>query len=281
MGGIKGARAIAKVCRYQLSLQLHDLRTKGILLVVFFYLGGMISPLKSFGQTIGQGVSPWVFPILMNDTVCSMIVFLFWCFLVCDIPFRNEGYLYYAGRAGKRKWICGEILFLFVFSGIYVVSINLILWIHSLTRLTFTLEWGKTLGTLAYTDAVFQFPMPFSFPVTLMSSMSPLSATVFSGILVWLAAFLLGLSIFIVNWGLKCSAGIAFGMFWVFLDLTVSNLLDFKWWRYSPVSLTKLSMIMGSYRFLTPLWAILFLAGGTLVFILAILVITRLRKGIE
>lgn len=281
MGGIKGIRSVSIVCGYQLSLQLHDLRTKALFLVAFFYLGGMMSPVKSFGQSIGQGISPWLFPILMNDIVCSMIIFCLWCFLVCDIPFRNEGYLYYAGRAGKVKWICGEILFLFIFSGVYIIGINLILWLQSLTRLTFTLEWGKTLGTLAYTDASYQFPMPFSFPATLMSGMSPLIATILSVVLAWMVAFLLGLSIFFINWGFKTSVGIVFALFWIFLDLTVCNILDLKWWRYSPVSLAKISMLMGSYRFLTPLWSFLFLTGVILVLLLAILTITRLRKGIE
>jgi len=260
---------------------MNEIRTKVVFLMIFLYLGGMISPLKDFAGHINQGISIWTFPILMNDLVCSFIVFCFWCFLICDAPFRNEGYLYFAGRAGKRNWIYGELLFLFIFSGIYILVVNFFLLLHSLPKLTLTMEWGKTLGTLAYTDAASQFAIPFSLPATMMSSMSPVTATVLSFILAWWIAFLLALSIFAINWCLKTSLGVVFGLFWVFLDLTVYNVLDGVWWRYSPVTFAKISMLTGRYSYLTPEWAILFLTCTLLILLLLIFVYTRIRKGIE
>ena len=70
-------------------------------------------------------------------------------------------------------------------------------------------------------------------------------------------------------------------MFWIFLDLTAENLLNHQWLRFSPVSLSRMSNLMGRYHYLTPAWAILF-SGGILVLMIAVIhIVTKRRKGIE
>lgn len=278
---LDNAKCIYKVCRYQLILQLHDTKTWIIFLIILLYLNSIMSPLREFAETIGQGITPWLLPVLTNDMVCSMIIFSLWCFMVCDTPFQNQGYLYYAGRAGKINWLSGELTFLFLFSGIYLLAINIFLIVLSLPYAVFSAEWGKTLGTLAYTSASAEFYMLFSFPVTLMSSMEPLEATILSFLLTWLALFWLALCIFFINRISRSSFGAAAGLIFVFLDLTIYNVMDWKWWRFSPISVSKSARLSGRYPFLTSEWAILFLTGSIFFMIISILVLAKLKKGIE
>lgn len=277
----KHIRSVCKVCGYQFSLQMREVRTGVIFLILFFYLSGNLAPLKEFADYIEQGISPWLFPIFMNDMVCSLVIFCLWCFLVCNAPFQHPGYLYYAGRAGKRNWLLGEMLFLFGFSGFYLAVVQLFFLILCGTRLTFTMEWGKTLGTLAYTSLPADFYIPFSLPATMMSSLTPLESFVLSFLLSWLAVFWLALCIFFINWVFRTSLGVGVGLLAVFMDITVYNVSDWSWWRFSPVSVAKLSRLSGRYEFLTPGWAILFLTGSSLFMITALCVFAKLRKGIE
>lgn len=278
---VKNIRRVGKVCGYQMALQFHEARTRAVFLILFLYLWGILSPVKEFAAVIDQQLSPWFFVVLMNDTVCSMIVFCLWCFLICDVPFRNDSYLYYAGRAGKMGWIWGEILFLFVFSGVFLLVVYIFTVILSIPRLDVTLEWGKVLGTLAYTDASFQFPVPVSFPVTVMSGIAPPKAALISFLLAWLAVFLLGMSVLFFNWCFRSSLGAAAGLFWIFLDITAENILDHRWLRFSPVSLSRLSNLMGRYQYLTPVWVLAFSGGILLLLTAVICVVTRRRKGME
>ena len=281
MDRMKKIRRIGKICGYQMTLQFQETRTKAVFLILFLYLWGILSPVKDFAALIDQKISPWFLVVLMNDAVCPLIVFSLWCFLICDTPFCNGSYLYYAGRSGKISWIWGEILFLFSFSGIYMAATYLFTLILSIPRLSFTWEWGKVLGTLAYTDASYQFPVPVSFPVTVMSGMEPPAAAAITFLLTWMSAFLLGISVLFVNWCFHSSMGAGAGLFWIFLDLTAENLLNHQWLRFSPVSLSRMSNLMGRYHYLTPAWAILF-SGGILVLMIAVIhIVTKRRKGIE
>lgn len=281
MGGINRIKSVMCICKYQMEIQYKDLRTRAVFLMLFLYMGGLLSPLRDFSKMIDQGISLWLFPVFTNDMVCSMILFCFWCILVCDTPFRNKGYLYYVGRTGKLIWMFGQLLFLLVFSAIYMFSIQIFSMILSLPHLIFTAEWGKTLGTLAYTDASLSFPMPFSLPGSLMSAMSPLEATVYSMLLAWMAAFLLGTVILAINYIGKTTIGAVCAIALVLFDITVNNVLDWIWLRYSPVSLTRLSLLMGRFTYINAAWALKFLTGITLITIGAVLICVKTRKGLE
>lgn len=281
MAGINRIRSIWRISVCQMKLQMCETRTKAAFLMLFLYLSGILSPLRDFAEEIGEKVAPWLFPVFTNDLVCSMVIFCLWCFLICDAPFRNKGYLYYVGRSGKVTWLAGQMLFLFLFSAIYLFSIQMFSMLLLGTDLIFTPEWGKVLGTLAYTDAAFVYPMPFSLPVTVMSAMLPWEAAILSFFLAWAVAFLLGVGILMINYIGKTSVGAAIAIGWVLLDITINNLLDGIWLRYSPVSLSKISMLRGMYVYLTPAWALKFTGWVTLAMAAAILICAKLRKGLE
>lgn len=274
-------RIIVKVCSYQLSLQRKELKTKILFLLLFLYIAGIMSPVREFAVTVGERIAPWGFSILLNDLVIPFVIYSLWCIMVCEAPFQNEGYLYFAGRAGKVNWIFGEILFLIVYSGIFVLTVAVFPVICVLPQTTITSSWGKVWTTLAYTDAAGQFSIPFQLPQSLMSDSTPLKAFLISLLLVWWVSFLLAMIIFMINWIFRTKIGVAVAWLFVFFDLTVYNIMDLQLGAYSLISLSKLSKLTGRPPNFSVQWTLLFLSVFTIGMMLLITVYTLKRKGIE
>ncbi|WP_230399519.1 hypothetical protein [Novisyntrophococcus fermenticellae] len=241
----------------------------------------MMSPVREFSKAMNQGISLWMFPVLMNDMIVSFITFSLWCIMVCEAPFKNEGYLYLVGRAGKENWVLGEILFLVLFSGVFTFGLVLSTFIFSLPRLDFTLNWGKVIGTLAYTDASTEFSIPFSFPISMMSNAAPLKTMLLSILLVWWVAFLLSAFIFTINLVFKTKLGVAFSCFLVFFDLTIYNIMDLQIGRYSLTAMSRLSNLTGRAPDFSVRWALYFLMILTIGLVFMSIICTKHRKGIE
>lgn len=274
-------KIIFRVCRYQLSLQSKDMKTKVFFLLLFLYIAGLMSPVREFAGAVGERIAPWGFVILFNDLVVPFVMFSLWCIMVCEAPFQNDGYLYLAGRAGKVNWFFGELLFLIAYSGIFVLAVAVFSVICGLPRVAFIGNWGKVWTTLAYTDASQQFAVPFQFPQSLMSESAPLKALLLSLLLVWWVAFLLGVIVFMVNWIFRTKIGIAVAWLLVFFDLTVYNILDLQLGSYSLISLCKLSKLTGRPPNFSIHWGVIFLSVLTIGTIILTTVYTMKRKGIE
>jgi len=274
-------KKIVRVCRYQLSLQSKDMKTKVFFLLLFLYIAGLMSPVREFAGVVGERIAPWGFIILFNDLVIPFVIFSLWCIMVCEAPFQNDGYLYFAGRSGKVNWFFGEILFLTVYSGIFVLTIAVFSIVCGLPYVTFIGNWGKVWTTLAYTDAAEQFSIPFQLPQSLMSDSTPLKALLLSILLVWWVAFLLAVTVFMINWIFRTKIGVAVAWLLVFFDLTIYNILDLQLGSYSVISLSKLSKLTGRPPNFSVHWAILFLSVFTIGTIVLTTVYTMKRKGIE
>lgn len=274
-------KKIVRICRYQLSLQSKDMKTKVFLLLLFLYISSLMSPVREFAGAVGERIAPWSFTILFNDQVIPFVIFSLWCIMVCEAPFQNDGYLYLAGRVGKVNWVWGGILFLSIYSGIFVLIIAVFSIACGLPYITFIGNWGKVWTTLAYTDAAEQYSVPFQLPQSLMSDSTPLKAWLLSLLLVWWIAFLLAVTVFMVNWIFSIKAGVAVAWLLVFFDLTVYNILDLQLGSYSLISLSKLSKLTGRVPNFSVQWAILFLSVFTIGIIVLTIVYTMKRKGIE
>ena len=76
----------------------------------------------------------------------------------------------------------------------------------------------------------------------ILSHFSPLEALVLSVFLEWLCFSLIGFTVYLGNLAEGRIVGTLMGTFWAFYDLIIYNMLSHSYYRFSPVSLARLSL---------------------------------------
>jgi len=192
-------KTIALTARYNFSKWLSNPRYLAILLLIVGFLINVYGPIRTFTNITKISATPFSFPYLMSDWYINMIIFFGVIFILCDAPFIDPQQPYVMIRTGKTAWANGQILYIFLTSAVYFLAITLLTILLLMPQVTFVNEWGKIWGTLAQTTAGEQFGVQLNISYLIMLHYSPLEALFYSLTISILAAFLLGLLMFILN----------------------------------------------------------------------------------
>lgn len=268
-----------KICWSQLKLHCITGKTLLIALLILFYIRGIETPLADFSMAVGEPVTPWTFSVLMNDDVFPFVLTILYIIWVCDAPFMTQIHLYIVSRSGKIRWAAGEIMFLGIGTFIYTGFCYLCSLLCVLPHLGFESRWGKVLGTLAFTNASLEFPMPFIIQASVLNRFGYMEALGYTLLFMWGTLFVLGLLIFLLNWLTKNITGtvIAFGL--AALDITITNMLSDRWRSISPISMMRISTATGGYS-ISIQYIVLFALSMIGVMILTITGAARRKKGV-
>ena len=187
----------------------------GLLLASFLY--SLLAYVRTFCVDAGLGVTPWLFPFLMDDPYLVFVFMLGILLLFCDAPFVDAHQSSLIIRMGKTTWALGQIFYIMVASALYfavvIVLSNLLMFPH----VGFSAHWGQIIGTLAQTNAAAYYNVPFFFNYRIMLDYSPFSAMAWSFCLAWLIGVFLGLLHFVVNQSLGRGFGTALALVLIFL----------------------------------------------------------------
>lgn len=168
----------------------------GILSVIFALDSS--KEIAYFSAAVNVPVTPWVFPFIFTNnylTLCIMLTFIL-CF--CDAPFLDKQQPNAIIRIGRMRWAIGQMLYIVAGSFLFFSFIFLVSLVILSGNLTFSLEWGKVLGTLAQTDASVQYStMGISYRVMLLYE--PLEAMFWCLLMTWLVGTFLGMLMFALN----------------------------------------------------------------------------------
>lgn len=215
-----------------------------IIIAIFIY--SYLQPVVLFSKAVNIPITPWAFPHLINDFVCQLVFMSGAIFLFCTAPFRGENYSYLIYRTGKISWQIGNIVYIILLAIIYVAFIKGISIISLLPNISFADEWGKIWGTLAQTDAITQYSIPFMVYHYMIGMFSPLNATLISFFLETACIIWIGLVMYFFNSSCQKPVGTFLGTFFVFLDVVISNSWSPKTFLFSPVTLTQLKSFSGN-----------------------------------
>ncbi|MCI8513585.1 MAG: hypothetical protein HFI93_02995 [Lachnospiraceae bacterium] len=274
-------RKVWKICCLQWRKELFTVRTGILFLMVFLYIRMLVSPLNVFSQSVGILNTPWVFPFLTNDTMCQVVFAAFAIFLFCKAPFwGKEGY-YMLARARKVPMVCGTVLYIVTMSAFFVAMLFLFALVNQIPYLEFSGSWGKLLGTLGYGGALMPGGVRFSVSKQILSGFSPAEATVLALLLEWGCVSFLGGLVYCLNYMIGRQAGTIAAAAFTGLDYAIVNLLPFRYYHYSPLSLAKLDTLKGIGLFGYPSlkYAFLFFAGAAGLLLLIAVVYTKMKKG--
>lgn len=277
MGNI---RKIISVWKYQLYFQICDTKTALLFFLLFFYIRSYTEPIVYFSKSVNVNITPFLFPLFMNDWVFPIIISLFFLVLVCDAPFIKKGYLFLIARTGKLCWAIGQSLFLLTYSALYSVMICILIILNMISRIEWKMEWGKVILTLVRTDASKQF-QTLDLSATVVENYSALEALMKTLLLSTLLFWFIGMVIFMFNYIFKNHMGIIVATIFIFFDLAINNIFYSGYYKYSPVSLMKLSVVTGVNSWNpTFAYAVSAMIIGSISFLLIIMIYAKWKKGI-
>lgn len=230
------------------------------------------------GRT-GIKTNPLIFPFFSSDPVKQLILLAGIVFLFSDAPFINKNQPYIILRSKRISWVLGQILYIVMASAIYFLFLMLVSILVLLPYATFaTNGWGKIIHTLAQTDAGAQIKLQFGITKEITTFYSPFEAFGLSFLLHWGAACFLGLILFVINLNFNRMLGLVGGGVILFFDLLVTNMLSPTFYHFSPVSLSRLSVLDPMGVSLFPNLTYPFVFFSVSIVVLSALLIVSIKK---
>ena len=234
------------------------------------------------GRT-GIKTNPLIFPFFSSNPVKQLILLAGIVFLFSDAPFINKNQPYIIIRSKRIPWVLGQILYIVMASAIYFLFLMLVSILVLLPHATFATDgWGKIIRTLAQTDVGAQIKLQFGITKEITTFYSPLEAFGLSFLLNWGVACFLGLILFVINLKFNRMLGLVVGGVILSFDLLVTNALPPAFYHFSPVSLSRLSVLdpMGVSMFPNLTYPFVFFSVSIVV-LSALLVVSIKKISIE
>lgn len=245
-----------------------------LLILLWSFLEGVLV----FSKAMGYRVTPWAFPFLTNAVYVQRFMMLGLVFLFCDAPFLHEGQPYLLIRSGRVHWALGQILYIMVGTAIYFLFIAAVSALMLSPNLFASLEWGKIWGTLANTDAGQGYRVRLHIAAQIQSMYTPIQALGLSLLLQWCAGTLLGLVIFAANLCFKRALGAILASVLILFDIIIYNSMSDYVYRFSPLSMARLTMLDATGLSLRPSLAYAFAFFGAAIVLLSVLAVIFVRK---
>lgn len=158
-----------------------------------------LEPIREFSRSVGYRITPWFYTFLLRDTISyGLMLLLGLVLLFCDAPFLDAGQTSVIIRVGKKNWCYGQLLYIFLCTGLYLLVLFGLLCLVLGPDLTIQTGWGKVLTTAAYpaADVFIRGPV---YPWQIIGGLPGAAATLLTFLAHWLAGFLLGAMMFFLN----------------------------------------------------------------------------------
>lgn len=242
MGSI---RTVCAVCVQNLRKWAADYRMWTIAALLIILVQIYVDDMQRIAGLLGTRISMWIFPFLYVQFYTKVIFTLPVLLMFCNAPFTDKNQIFVYTRISRAKWLAGQVLYIFAASAVYYLFILFLTFISTVFTAEPSLEWGRTLCTIANSGIADQADAHFvRVPNIILEYFSPVQATLFTFLTSWLSAALLGLIVFFVNLlsGTRF-LGIIMSSLLVVWSVLVENggWIDFK--RFSPISWNTLNNI--------------------------------------
>lgn len=194
-------KSIWTICLQNLRKWKTDYRIWAIGILAFIMVCIYVDDIRKITSGLGEAQPIWIYPFLYSQFHTKLIFSLLLVLLVCNAPFIDNNQTFIFMRSGRKKWLCGQILYVVTASGFYYIFLLLASLLCSIAvGGEINLEWGRTLITTANTDAAWNFGVPFiDISKFTLIYFTPISATWFTFLLSWMCGIMIGLIIFFCN----------------------------------------------------------------------------------
>lgn len=167
-----------------------------MILMVLIYVNDM----QKIANELGTKMPIWIFPFMYSQFHLKLIFTFPLILLFCNAPFVDNNQIFVYLRSGRKKWLCGQIIYIIIASGLYY----LFLFAASIISTVFygggsLTEWGRTLTTEAYSGIAARIAPFIEVDTRVVECFYPLQAVWFTFLMSWLCGIMLGLIIFLCN----------------------------------------------------------------------------------
>lgn len=242
MGSVKTVWAI---CSQNLRKWASDYRMWTIAALLVIMVQIYVDDMQKVAELLGTKVSMWIFPFLYVQYHTKVIFTLPVVLMFCNAPFTDKNQVFVYTRTSRAKWLWGQVLYIFIASALYYLFILFLTFISTIFIAEPSLEWGKTLNMVAYSNVAGRVETVFLIvPGRVLEFFTPVQATFFTFLTSWLSAAMLGLIVFFFN----LMTGTRFiGIITSSVFVVWTVLVDMGGWisymRFSPISWNTLNNI--------------------------------------
>lgn len=197
---MKSFNAIWAVCAQNFRKWQTDQRVWCVWLMLLFLTLLYTDDMKTVAYYIGTKPPLWTFPFLYSQFHTKLLFTFPIVLLYCNAPFVDNNQIFVCMRSGRTNWLCGQVLYVVLSSGIYYIFLFLMTILTSVFSCELSAQWGKTLPTLATSSAAANSGAVFiEVSEFVIEYFTPVQAVWFTFVLSWCSAVFLGMLIFVCN----------------------------------------------------------------------------------
>lgn len=249
-----------------------------LLIILFIYMDYTLHGVKTFCEAYSVQVSlvELIAQTFGNATTQCVFVLLY-AFLIMDMPGMDRSEQYVIMRSGTGAWMLGKCIALVCFSIMWFVSIALMMLVV-VRHVSISMQWSNAMITLAKTDATRAFSIRMMFERKIITNYSLPSATWISITLNLILAVVGGMWVLLINFMLRRPVGNFLMATAAYISESIGGILTTgAIYKFSPVSLTLLSVINGGIEDAYPTLQYSLVFGG----IAALMVIGLMMITVE
>ena len=195
-----------RICKINLIQWRINPKYLAVALYLVLYMWNSTRGYVSYSRDVGYSIRPWLFPLLPGSPQFFLFIYIAFVLLLSDAPFRNRQQQFVLQRVGKRSWLAGQLMYLFVTCLLFTALLWLLSWIFLLPCLEWGWDWGPVLTTAATTQIDYSYGL-WSLTYACMQGATPLEATAWVFCMMVGVSFLLGEIMVACNLWLKKGVG--------------------------------------------------------------------------
>ncbi len=191
-------REIGICFRVNIRKQIVNPRIYTILAIIIVFQYYAFAVMPTVCEYLNMACTPWVFPFFLGNPSLFFIFGGIAMLLYCDAPFWGKEAPFLIMRMGRRNWILGQVIYVYLSGLMYTLFTIAVSVIMLIPCVSFSGDWGDVLHTIALNPQIFTMAgvkggfYPYA---EIMDLLSPLQAMLVAGLLYWLGTVLIGLTI--------------------------------------------------------------------------------------
>lgn len=263
-------RIIYNYNKMRLSSFFFSQKSLVMLIYIFLIFVERFSGLKLLIENLGYNISIYSYPHLLASGFMRFLITIGALILFMDAPFMDNLVWTLMSKMKKKLWIISNVVYIFIMSVIYTITLNIAILISLIGHQTFIPDWGKIMYTLARNKILNEeYGIRIFYNTTLMDRYTPLEAMEYSISLSILQFMIIGLIIMSISLFFKTNwIGVLSTCIYILSENYVSLAGDLNFDRFLPVTyldITSLELVKSHWSMtVSSAYLILFLIIVTL-----------------
>lgn len=221
----------------------HSASTWILILYLCMWVDISAKGIREFCAAVGEKTSCLLFPIIMNSSYSSMIYLLGIFLLFLNVPFLHATSNYELSRMGRRIWLWGQYVYLFLASCLYVIVTNVICIVLLFPMVSLRCEWGRVFNTLLRTSARMEFNVILHSDSSILVRYQPEEAWILENCITVGVCMLLGNILFTMCLWIGKRIAISISGLLILFPI-IGEIVNINWIHFvSPISWLQLSRI--------------------------------------